>query len=217
MKNGEILKGIFFDFDGTLVNSINLMYEAYESFLEEHKSKPSKNEFDNLNGPPLSIVVRKLKINHMLQHSDEFLLNRYNEIVDKFYVNATLNNGADELINSAFERSIVLAIVTSNSKQRVQNFLTKTNLTNKFSFIITGEDVILGKPHPEPYLLALLKANLSYSEVIAIEDSEQGANSALSARIKTYMLDNNIEIKYPIKTNISHIKSLSSLNKILFN
>ena len=217
MKNGEVLKGIFFDFDGTLVNSIDLMYEAYESFLEEHKLKPSKDEFDNLNGPPLSIVVSKIKINHRLPHSDEFLLNRYNEIIDNLYLNATLNNGADELINSAFDRSIALAIVTSNSKQRVQNWLTKTNLTNKFSFIISGEDVLLGKPHPEPYLLALLKANLSYSQVIAVEDSEQGAKSALTARIKTYMLNNNLEIKCPLESNISHIKSLSSLNEILFN
>ena len=217
MKEESAIKGIFFDFDGTLANCIDVMSKAYESFLYEYKIQPSQEEFKSLNGPPLSIVVNKLKKAHKLPHSDEFLLNRYNEIIDNLYVDVSLNDGAFELIGSAIENSILLAIVTSNSKKRVNNWLLKSNLINKFNFIVSGEDVSLGKPHPEPYLLALALAKLSHNQVVAIEDSEQGANSAFTAGIKTYLLTSGKNMNQHNEGNIHHINSLSSLNDILFN
>jgi HAD superfamily hydrolase (TIGR01509 family) len=217
MIKGMALKGVFFDFDGTLANSIDVMSKAYEMFLFEHSLQPSQSEFKKLNGPPLRVVVNQLKNKYKLPHKTEFLLNQYNEIIDKLYVDVSLNHGAYELIESAIENSCLLAIVTSNSKQRVNNWLSKLNLISKFNFVISGEDVALGKPHPEPYLLALQLAKVSHNQVVAVEDSLQGANSAIKANIKTYLLSNEISKGRYIEESFYSINSLLMLNGILFN
>ena len=210
------LKGIFFDFDGTLANSIGVMAKAYEMFLVECKRRPTQNEFEKLNGPPLSIVVKELKSTHGLPHEDSALLKRYNEIIDELYTNVQLNDGASELIEAATKSACLLGIVTSNSKQRVNNWLASLNLMNKFDFIVSGEDVVVGKPSPEPYLLALEMAKLSADQVIAIEDSSQGANSALMANIETFFLSNKASKNLQARENLSYISSLNDLSDILF-
>ena len=51
--------------------------------------------------------------------------------------------------------------------------------------MVCGEDVTNGKPDPEAYLVALERAGCEAQEALAIEDSPQGAKSALAAGIVT--------------------------------
>lgn len=208
------VKCILFDFDGTLVNSINIMYEAYRLFMFQNGMEPTRKEFDSFNGPPLRSVVNALNDAYDFGVHDELLLAKYNEIIDSLYVKVSLCEGALKLIDNAVSRSVQIGIVTSNSRLRVENFLFRLNLVNRFNFIIADEDVSLGKPHPEPYLLALARSKMTGNQVIAVEDSEQGAKSAVAAGIRTYLLSKNRD-EYGSK-NIAIIDSLSSLTRILF-
>lgn len=51
--------------------------------------------------------------------------------------------------------------------------------------MVTAYDVQYGKPHPEPYLIGLKKANLKPEEAIAIENAPLGIESAVAAGIYT--------------------------------
>ena len=50
-----------------------------------------------------------------------------------------------------------------------------------FPLIVTRDDVQHAKPHPEPYLTALERLNLSAAECLALEDSPTGIRSAHDA------------------------------------
>lgn len=216
MRKDSKLRGIFFDFDGTLANSMHMMYRAYELFLNEFQIPPSKNGFALLNGPPLSKIVQSIQKSYNLPFSVEYLLERYNYIIDELFMSVPPNDGANDLIDAALNHSLKLALVTSNSKVRVSTWLEKNGFENKFNCIISNEDVLIGKPHPEPYLLALEKTNLADYQVIAVEDSEQGALSACKAKIKTYLMLNGSTLNNSFNENIIFVNSLTDLNKILF-
>jgi beta-phosphoglucomutase-like phosphatase (HAD superfamily) len=51
--------------------------------------------------------------------------------------------------------------------------------------MVTGYDVQIGKPHPEPYLMGLKKANIKADEAIVIENAPLGIESATAAGIYT--------------------------------
>ena len=51
----------------------------------------------------------------------------------------------------------------------------------RFEFILTAEDVQQGKPHPEIYLTASRRLAASPSEMMVLEDSQNGCRAAISA------------------------------------
>src|SRR5258705_3625382 len=81
------IKAIFFDFDGTLVDSIYLLYEVYLAFLEKHGHAGSEREFKELNGPSIKEVIAILRDRYDLGFPSESLYAEYNIIVRDFYAN----------------------------------------------------------------------------------------------------------------------------------
>lgn len=62
-----------------------------------------------------------------------------------------------------------------------------------FDFIISAEDTPRHKPFPDPYLLALEKAGAAAKNVIALEDSPSGIESAGKAGIEVIEFKGSFE------------------------
>lgn len=179
---------ILIDLDGTLADSLSVMREAYQLFLDDFQVRGTDDEFASLNGPPLIEVVRRLKVAHGLPHDEETLAKRYFGIIDQLYSGVSPAHGARQLLSTAQARNCRVAVVTSNSSERTSSWLARVGLTEYVDFIVSGEQVKYGKPDPEPYLLASRKVGCPVDRVIAIEDSAQGATSAIGAGLYTYLL-----------------------------
>ena len=77
-----------------------------------------------------------------------------------------------------------MAVVTSSHREHFDAIHNRTRLRELVEFVVTPDDYTHYKPHPEPYLLALTKLDLSAADCIAIEDSERGLQSARAAGIR---------------------------------
>lgn len=210
------MKGIFFDFDGTLVQSLESMFHIYSLFLSRRNIQASTVEFEKLNGPPLTEVVRCLKDWHHLPESNQSLLAEYNLLIDEMYINSPPSIGMVELIHEAVKHSCRLVIVTSNKRSRVEAWLDINDMKDTFDLIVDGEDVNIGKPHPDPYLLALKKSRLYPRDVVAVEDSIQGATSSFQAGIMTYLLTDVPSCQQEKKGDFKYVCSLAELKVSLF-
>ena len=181
-------RAILIDLDGTLADSLAVMRLAYQQFLEGFQVQGTDDEFASLNGPPLHEVVRRLKANHSLAGDTDALTAKYFHIIDQLYDGVSPSPGARELLTKAKEHGCLVCIVTSNSTKRTQGWLTLVGLAQCVDFIVSGDEVKLGKPHPEPYLLASHRVDCPITGIIAVEDSIQGGQSAIAAGLKTYLV-----------------------------
>lgn len=77
------------------------------------------------------------------------------------------------------------AIVTGISRADIEMFSHIVDFS-VFDTIVTDDDVIKGKPNPDPYLLALSRLGLQPHEAAAVEDSRMGITSAKGAGLFTY-------------------------------
>lgn len=179
---------IFLDLDGTLADSLSVARQAYEYFLRSNGCEATDLEFESLNGPTLKVIVERLKISHKLAGSVENLLSVYDEIFDSFYQEVVPTSGGKNLLMLAKQHGWSTGVVTSNSFSRTTNWLRRTGLYGNVDVIVASDDVRLGKPAAEPYLLALSKVNLTAEQVCAVEDSMQGATAAIAAGIRTFLL-----------------------------
>jgi len=181
-----MIKGFFFDLDGTLVDTHEANFQAYRRALNDFAVELTFASFKETIG----------------QHAKEFLprlapgLNDedYKIIADKkaeYYKDlmhlSKLNTallGFIEYVKSDH----VVALVTTARRQNAQAALDHHGLTHHFEYLITAEDVTKSKPSPEGYKLALERSGLQPSEVIAFEDSESGRQAAEAAGIAVIMV-----------------------------
>lgn len=181
-------KTILFDLDGTLADSLSVMRLSYCAFLRQFNCNPTDEEFDSLNGPPLQKIIKRLKYTHSLNESEDVLLKNYFGIIDHAYFSVKPCNGAISILQKAKENHCTVGVVTSNSTKRTQMWLATVGLYNMINFIVSGDDVEQGKPHPEPYIIASKKTSYKLDQIVAIEDSLQGAQSAIGAGLKTLVI-----------------------------
>lgn len=157
-------RAILLDLDGTLADSLAVMYQVYQQFLKQFHCTPTDDEFNSLNGPPLSEVVRRLKLSHTLEGDEKVLLSNYFKIIDYTYASVKPSTGAVDLLKKAKENCCTIGIVTSNTKKRTQTWLETVHLSHMIDFIVSGDEVKKGKPHPEPYIIASKKRHTNLTK-----------------------------------------------------
>ena len=78
----------------------------------------------------------------------------------------------------------VMGIVTSSRKDHFDVIHETSGLLKYFDFVLTSGDFARVKPHPDPYLMAIERSGVAPDECIAIEDSERGLQAATLAGIR---------------------------------
>lgn len=186
------VQALIFDLDGTLASSLQSMKDSYFNFVLELGGVPSNEEFESLNGPPLSEIVGILKHKHQFASSETSLLATYMQNIEKTYLSNSPTKGAINLLHSAGTLGLKLGLVTSNSRNITTRWLEENHILNLFSTIVTGEDVEKGKPHPDPYLKAIKELSIRANQAVVFEDSEQGYLSATSAGLRTIIVSQSM-------------------------
>ena len=88
--------------------------------------------------------------------------------------------GARELLADLVDNGIPCALVTM-SWTRFTDAIVPLLPAGSFATVVAGDDVVNGKPHPEPYLTAAARLGVDPHDCIALEDSFTGVRSADAA------------------------------------
>lgn len=192
-------EAVIFDFDGVIIDSEPLHYEAccmalkpinlslsYKEYMAEYLGLTDKEMFPQLIMSK-GLYLSGKEINALIDKKVEsyaHLINSRNKL--------PFVPGVEEYILTNHKNGIKMGICTGSSKTELLPVLERFkngNLTDCFDAIITSEDVQYGKPSPEGYNLSLEKLNVSSHQAIAFEDSPYGIEAAQKAGISVIALD----------------------------
>ncbi|WP_414041852.1 HAD-IA family hydrolase [Acidithiobacillus sp. M4-SHS-6] len=105
----------------------------------------------------------------------------------------TLRPGVERLLNAARDTGLPVAIATTTTLANVESLL-KTTLgqdgPDRFQVIGAGDIVAHKKPAPDIYTYVLKRLGLPADDCLALEDSENGLRSAVSAGLATVITQN---------------------------
>lgn len=175
------VEALFFDFDGTLVNSLPALKKLYESFMKACGKEPSDEEFDDLNGRPLEDIQQLLIKRHQLGKGALAQYEDYKSKISAAYLEVEPMPAVQDYLNWAKAQNFKLWVVTSAPYPLAYCVLEKLKLLPFFEEIITSEGLSEGKPHPAIYKRALDVAKVDKEKVLVFEDAEHGINSAQAA------------------------------------
>lgn len=179
------MKAILIDLDGTLADTLPHLYRAYNTFLAKRGKEGSLQEFQQLNGPTLKEIVATLKKRYGWPESQEQLHKMYiDQIQTEYRGRARLFPGALEFLQAAKKHHKQLCLVTSAERRLAETFLQAKGIEKLFDQVVTLEQEP-GKPDPAIYLKALKALHVEAQHAVAIEDSTNGIQSALNAKINT--------------------------------
>ena len=209
-----MIRGIFFDLDGTLIDTNNLIINSFQYVFKEHlKLEVEDEEIIQYFGEPLSYTLSKYSKDNV-----DFLIQKYVEYSLSIHDEYTKNfKGVEEGLIQLRQQGFKLAVVTSKRKTTALRGLRLFDLEKYFDTIITPEDTEKHKPHGEPVLKACEVLNLMPNEVVMVGDSHNDILCGKNAGSKTCL------VKYTrlkLETLLSHnpdyiIDTIEDIEKII--
>ncbi|WP_375450271.1 HAD family hydrolase [uncultured Devosia sp.] len=128
-----------------------------------------------------------------------------------------VKTGARELLAELRDRHIPTAVATSSRSRHAQLHLGAVGLLDMFQTIVTRDDVIHPKPHPEPYLLAAERLGIDPLHCLALEDSPSGVRAAHAAGMQTIMVPDLVHPSPEIRAlDIAIMDSLDHVRRAAF-
>lgn len=191
------VRALLLDLDGTLADTIAALRGVYMQILAEQGIEGSEDEFQSLNGPPLSVAVGQIRERYRISTPAEVLLARWLALAEAASREARPQAGATELLSAARRHGWKTAVVTSGPLSAARSWLAAHGLAEQIDTVIGGDSVRRGKPAPDPYLAALTGLAADAADAIAIEDTPTGACAARSAGVTTFILDPQLKCRGP--------------------
>ncbi len=81
-----------------------------------------------------------------------------------------------------------LAIASSSHLNEIKTVVNKLDIKKYFSHIISSDQIIKGKPHPDIYITIAKKLSVPPSKCLVLEDAPNGIKSAKSAKMFCYAI-----------------------------
>jgi len=118
-------------------------------------------------------------------------------------------SGSIELIHKLKNAGYLLAVASASNLNYVQTVLNTLKVINHFSYIVSGDMVKYGKPHPESFLLASAKIKISPENCLVIEDGVSGMQAAITGGMKCIGLVDNHNKSYPTKNLVNSLSEIT--------
>ncbi len=208
---------LIFDMDGVIVDTEPIHVEAELLTCNNFGIEAPLSEWENFKGRTAKDIFTYLRDNFGNKEIDvnkliDYKLKIYYQIAKE---KARLIDGAFGFIKKAAEK-YELALTTSSLKVLQELMFQKFSLDKFFNIIETGDEIINGKPDPEPYLKTVAKLKIPAETCLVIEDSDNGIISGKKAGCKVAGITTSFERKKLEKAGADYVvDSFQELANIL--
>lgn len=185
------MKAFIFDLNGTMINDMVYHTKAWQRLLnDELGGNFTWDEVkQQMYGKNPEVLVRMFG-------PDRFTLNEMNSLsLEKekayqveFLPHLELVPGLAQLLESAYKKGIPMAIGSAAIPFNIDFVLDNLNIRHYFKTIVSADDVVLSKPHPETYLKVAERLQVAPADCIVFEDVPKGAEAAENAGMQAVVI-----------------------------
>ena len=182
-------QAIILDFDGVILHSEPIHYQAYNRLLSQCNITLSENEyFSDYAGLSDKELFPKLfeNKNYPLQqaHIDELITQKvaiYKQLIQDMTTLPLIHGLAEYLHQAEHNKTAICSGAARSEVMVVLDKLYQQKIVPTFDRVVTAEDVEYGKPSPEGYLLTAELLGVQPDQCLVVEDSPHGIMAAKKA------------------------------------
>lgn len=187
-----MIKAVFWDNDGVLVDTERLYFQATAEVLRKAGIDLTEDLFRRISLTEGRSAFDLAKEEGLDDGLIEDLQQERNELYTALLARGVpVMEGVRETLARLFGR-FLMAVVTSCRRPHFEVMHRRTGLLDFFDFVLVREDYGRSKPDAEPYLAALSRSGLSPDECLVVEDSPRGLAAARAAGIRCLVIPNEL-------------------------
>lgn len=184
------MKGILFDFNGTLFNDTHLHRQAWHNFFLNNFGWDFSDEeiMRRCLGPSNDDIFKDFFDGKLSRAEMDELAEKkeieYRTAVKSDPANMHLIEGAPEMLDMLVEKGIPFALATASPIGNILFYLEDLGLKKWFTIdrIVYEEGKLPSKPNPAFYIEAARRIGLTPEECLIVEDSPTGIQAAINAK-----------------------------------
>lgn len=200
-----VLKAVLFDFNGVIINDEPIHEKLINQILVEQNLRPKPGEFRQFCLGRNDRACLTDLFNHRGRFINDALLDELIAHKARAYLQEieTLEKlpiypGLADFIFNLRAAKLKLAVVSGAIRSEIELVLQRSQLSEYFSVIVSGDEQIPSKPEPDVYLKAIERLNQQFPELkltpadcLVIEDTFSGIESAKRAGISVVGVANS--------------------------
>ena len=179
------IEAVIFDMDGSLVDSMWMWRAIDIEYLGRYKIPLPENLQSEIEGMSFRETACYFKEHFAIPDSLEEIMAEWNRMAwNKYMYEVPLKKGIPDFLRHCREKGIRLGIATSNSRELVENVAAVHNLREYFTCIMTGSEVLRGKPNPDIYLAVAHGLGVPAGRCLVFEDIVAGILAGKNAGMR---------------------------------
>jgi HAD superfamily hydrolase (TIGR01509 family) len=185
-----MFSAIIFDFDGTLVNSLDEHIRSWKKAFDELGVELLEKEIRRKFGKPSTTILSEVlplrlhgKIGELTKRKQQYFMEQSTSL--------RLYPGVEKVLKKLKERGMPMAVATSMNRKGLHSALQALGIEKYFDVVITVEDVTRGKPAPEMLLRAAEKLGQEIKRCLMVGDSLFDVLAAERAGMSVVVVANN--------------------------
>lgn len=204
------IKGAIFDMDGTIIDSLMFWDYLWQSIGEKYMENSMFRPSEEINKKVRTMIYADAMAffkdyYHIPVNTDEFITFT-SEGINDFYKNvAKPKVGAERLLASLKEQKIKLCIASATAMAEVKYALECHGLMKYFDFVLSCDDIGVGKDQPDIYLEAMNLMNCPGEDICVLEDSYVALETAKTAGFQTVGIFDQYNFEHERLKNASDI------------
>lgn len=174
------IRAAVFDFDGMIFDTRDLMFKTYTHALVSHGyPAPKKEDIFATVGKQVHDSYASLAIKKDI----EAIVETHREFQNRSFHLVTPYAGLKDVLNQLDRTGIRMAVFTSRGPTSTISTLKKAGVLRFFKTVITADDVVNHKPHPEGLLKAIKALRVSPGSTAMLGDSVYDIESGRQAKV----------------------------------
>jgi pyrophosphatase PpaX len=179
-----MIKAVVFDVDGVLIDSNDIIVEAYRKTAEELALRiPSPREVIDLMGRPLVEIVRTL----WMDTDVEFYMKEFRRLFVSEDLVIPEVEGAVDAVRKIRESGFRIGVISGKIMFFIEKHLNEAGFdVNWFEAMVSFETTKKHKPDAEPLLHAINKLDANPEETVYVGDAISDYECAKNAKVEYF-------------------------------
>ncbi|MGN8069701.1 HAD family hydrolase [Mucilaginibacter sp. 22184] len=205
------MKAFIFDLNGTMINDMPYHTKAWQTLLNGQLG--GNFTWDEVKqqmyGKNPEVLVRMFGPERFtLEEMNKLSYEKEEKYQQEFLPHLALLPGLPEFLEAAYQRGIPMAIGSAAIPFNIDFVLDNLNIRHYFKAIVSADDVLLSKPHPETFLKAAALLNINPTDCTVFEDVPKGAEAAANAGMRAVVITTTHEPhEFERLTNVQHFSA----------
>ena len=175
-----MIKAVFLDIDGTLMDTNYLHIEAWAQAFEEVGARPPRSRIHHEVGKGSDKMIPEFVEDGKAERVSELHSEYYAQLQERGHPLP----GAKELVASLAERGYEVWFATSAKPEELEHHMRELEAEGKISGVVSSDEAEESKPAPDIFGLALERAGVSPEEAVVVGDSIWDIEAAKEARMR---------------------------------